>query len=209
MAAKRSASGSRRERPAVRTLKEEHAEATRAAIFKSARLLFARRGFAAVSIDDIARRARVTRGAVYHHFEDKTQLFRAVFESVQTEIAAEVETALEAASPAKQLEAICQTMLDFSLGRDVRRIVLIDGPAVLGLEEWHRAEVSFGPKLFERGLRAAGDADAARPLEPLALVLVGALAETALMVAHSEDQAKARREAGAVVSRVVAGLGSG
>src|ERR671933_1276615 len=90
-----------------KTLKEEHADATRAALVASARALFAERGYAAVSIEEIVRRARVTRGALYHHFRDKTDLFRAVFESVEEEVGERVATKAMAAvtDPAKHLEA--------------------------------------------------------------------------------------------------------
>src|SRR5881398_3481078 len=112
----------------AKTLKEEHAEATRAALIASARALFAERGYAAVSIEEIVRRARVTRGALYHHFEDKADLFRAVFERVQRLL----DAASSQPDPARHLEVGCHAFLDACAEPDVQRIVLLDGPAVLG-----------------------------------------------------------------------------
>src|SRR5919199_3104486 len=103
-----------------KTLKEEHAEATRAALVASARALFAERGYAAVSVEQIVRRARVTRGALYHHFEDKSDLFRAVFESVQRDLAQRLMDAASAQpDTADHLEAGCHAFLDACTEPDV------------------------------------------------------------------------------------------
>src|SRR5207247_3458166 len=116
----------------VRGLKAEHAEATRDALIASARRLFARRGYADVPIEEIVRRARVTRGALYHHFRDKADLFRAVFESAQQDLAKQLHAAAMAQpDPARHLEVGSHAFLDACTKPDVQRIVLLDGPAVL------------------------------------------------------------------------------
>jgi AcrR family transcriptional regulator len=193
----------------VRSLKAEHAEATRSALIASARTLFAERGYAAVSIEEIVRSARVTRGALYHHFEDKADLFRAVFESVQQDLA---QRLLDAASSqpdeAKHLEIGCHAFLDACAEPDVQRVVLLDGPAVLGWEAWHESDVNFGLGLLRRSIQAgiAGGAVERQPVGPLSHLLLGALNGCGLEIARSSDPTRAKREMRKAVDRLLAGL---
>src|ERR687886_2451041 len=193
----------------IKTLKEEHAEATRAALVDSARALFAERGYAAVSIEEIVRRARVTRGALYHHFEDKTDLFRAVFEDVQRDLGRRL---LEAASSqpdeARHLEIGCHAFLDACAEPDVQRIVLLDGPAVLGWQAWHESDVNFGLELLQQSIRAAIDGGMVekQPVAPLSHMLLGALNGSGLEIARSKDPARARREMRKALDRLLTGL---
>jgi AcrR family transcriptional regulator len=193
----------------AKSLKAEHAEATRAALVSSARSLFAERGYAAVSIEEIVRRARVTRGALYHHFEDKSDLFRAVFESVQQDLAKRL---LDAASSqpdeSKHLAIGCHAFLDACAEPDVQRIVLLDGPAVLGWEAWHESDVNFGLELLQRSIEAAiaGGAVERQPVVPLSHLLLGALNGSGLEIARSSDPARAKREMRKALDRLLAGL---
>jgi AcrR family transcriptional regulator len=196
----------------AKSLKAEHAEATRAALVSSARSLFAQRGYAAVSIEEIVRRARVTRGALYHHFEDKANLFSAVFESVQQDLAARLmKAASSQPDMAKHLEIGCHAFLDACTEPDVQRIVLLDGPAVLGWEAWHESDVNFGLELLQRSIEAAidGGAVARQPVEPLSHLLLGALNGSGLEIARSSDPARARREMQKALDRLLAGLRPG
>jgi AcrR family transcriptional regulator len=193
----------------VKTLKEEHAEATRAALVASARALFAERGYSAVSIEEIVRRARVTRGALYHHFEDKADLFRAVFETVQRDLAQRLlDAAGSQPDAARHLEVGCHAFLDACADRDVQRIVLLDGPAVLGWEAWHESDVNFGLELLQQSIRAAiaGGMVAKQPVAPLSHMLLGALNGSALEIARSKDPAGARREMRKALDRLLTGL---
>src|SRR5437667_3847513 len=109
--------------------KEEYAAATRAALIAVARERFAARGYADVSIDEIVQGARVTKGALYHHFEDKQALFRAVVEAVELEVAARVRAiAGRADKPWPQLVAACHAFLDAYLDHDIQRIIVLDAP---------------------------------------------------------------------------------
>jgi AcrR family transcriptional regulator len=191
-----------------KSLKAEHAEATRAALVSSARALFAERGYAAVSIEEIVRRARVTRGALYHHFEDKNDLFAAVFEGVQRDIAERLMKAASARSHAEHLEAGCHAFLDACVEPDVQRVLLLDGPAVLGWEAWHESDVNFGLEMLQRSIEAAmnGGVVERQPVEPLSHLLLGALNGCGLEIARSSDPARARREMGKATDRVLAGL---
>jgi AcrR family transcriptional regulator len=193
----------------VKSLKAEHAEATRAALIASARSLFAERGYAAVSIEEIVRSARVTRGALYHHFDDKGDLFRAVFENVQQDLARRL---LEAASSqpdeSKHLEIGCHAFLDACAEPDVQRIVLLDGPAVLGWEAWHESDVNFGLGLLRRSIEAGirGGTVERQPVGPLSHLLLGALNGCGLEIARSSDPARAKREMRKATDRLLAGL---
>ena len=117
------------------TLRSQHVEATRRAVLGAARSLFGGKGYAGTSVDEIAAAARVTKGAVYHHFASKEALFRAVYVEVETEAQARALTAGDPERPAvEQIVAIMQGYLDAALDEEIRRITLIDGPALLGLE---------------------------------------------------------------------------
>jgi AcrR family transcriptional regulator len=195
----------------VKSLKDEHAAATRAAILESARELFAEHGYSAVSIERITQRTRVTRGALYHHFRDKADLFLAVFERLEDEIVEQVTAAILAErDPAQHLEAGSQAFLDVGLDSRVQRIVLIDGPAVLGFRQWHDIASKFAMALFREGLTAGMQAGhlERQPLEPLAHILFGALTEGALLIANAGDPRRARAEVGTTVTRLLAGLRS-
>lgn len=192
-----------------RTLKERQSEATRAALVKTARRLFARDGYAAVSVEGIVRRAKMTRGALYHHFSDKADLFRAVAEQVEAEL---VEQAAAAAAkeprPEKHLEVGCQALFDACLDQDVRRILLIDGPSVLGWEAWREMDAKYALGLLREALEAAMDEGyiERHPVEPLALMLLGALGEASLGIARADDVERARVDFGETFARLLSGL---
>ena len=116
-------------------LRSQHAEATRRAVLDAARSLFGRKGYAQTSVDEIADAARVTKGAVYHHFAGKEALFRAVHAEVEAEAQARtVEAGNPEQPPIDQIVAMMNAYLDAALDEEIRRITLIDGPALLGLE---------------------------------------------------------------------------
>jgi AcrR family transcriptional regulator len=162
-----------------------------------------------VSIERIAQRARVTRGALYHHFRDKADLFAATFEAVEKDIVEHVEAAILAErDPGKHLEVGCQAFLDIGLEPRVQRIVLVDGPAVLGFKPWRDIASKFAMALFRDGLEAgmrAGHLER-QPIEPLAQILFGALTEAALLIANAKAPGRLRGEVGETVTRLVAGL---
>ncbi|MEA2390447.1 MAG: hypothetical protein QOK31_556 [Solirubrobacteraceae bacterium] len=193
------------------TVKGERArrsEATREKLLRTARRLFARRGYSDVGTEEIVRRAGVTRGALYHHFRDKKDLFRAVFVAVENELIERIAAeALSQPEPMEQLRRGCTLFLDAALEPEVQRIALIDAPAVLGWQEW-REVGRAGIDLVALGLEGAMEAGAIerQPLIPLSHVIVGALDEGALYVAQAEDVEKARAEAGLVFARLIDSL---
>src|SRR5438477_8962187 len=111
---------------AVKSRRSQHTSDTRTALIKAARRLFGERGYAAVSIDEICRRARVTKGALYHHFEDKRDLFRAVCADLEErwvdEMVAEVSTEPD---PLRRFELGCEAFLDACLDPAIQRILLV------------------------------------------------------------------------------------
>jgi AcrR family transcriptional regulator len=191
--------------------KAEQSEATRTGLLKVARELFADQGYAATGTEEIVERAGVTRGALYHHFRDKQDLFRAVYEDVERELAERlvaITMARASEGPLEVLRAGCEAFLDACLEPAVQRIALIDAPSVLGWEAWREIDAKYGLGLLRGGLQAAMDAGeiAPQPAELLAHVLLGALDEAALLIARADDVRAARREVGATVLRVLEGL---
>jgi AcrR family transcriptional regulator len=189
----------------------ERSEATRAALVAAARPLFAERGFAGVGTEEIVRAAGVTRGALYHQFRDKEDLFAAVFELLESELAQRTAAAAGASGttdPLAELRVGAEAWLDACTEPDIQRIVLLDGPAVLGWERWREIGTRYGRGLVEAVLQAAVDAGrlAPQPIRPLAHVLMGAVDEAALYVATAEDPAAARVEVGAVLDGLITSL---
>ncbi|MBA3653117.1 MAG: TetR/AcrR family transcriptional regulator [Actinobacteria bacterium] len=184
----------------------ERSEATRGALLRAGRELFAERGFANTPREDIVERAGVTRGALHHHFGRKEDLFRAVCEEIEEEIGQLVITAAAAGEdPMAQLRRGCQAFLDAALEPAVQRIVVLDAPAVLGWEGWREVEARHGLGLVGEGLRAvmaAGQIDE-QPVEPLAHIVLAALNEAALLVAGAQDPAATRVTVGRMLDRLL------
>jgi AcrR family transcriptional regulator len=194
----------------VKRTQVERSEATRAALIAAARELFGERGYGAVGTEEIVARAGVTRGALYHQFTDKRDLFRAVLEALEEEVIARLgeQVVAKASSAAEALAATMSAWLDVCDEPDVQRIMLLDAPGVLGWDEWreigHRYALGEAMGLLEAAMEA-GDL-ARQPVRPLAHVVVGALDEAALYVARAEDRPRARAEMTSVLERLIAGL---
>jgi AcrR family transcriptional regulator len=185
---------------------EQRSAATRAKLVRAARRLFAAKGYSAVGTEQIVRRAGVTRGALYHQFPAKDDLFLAVYEQVESELTQRVgERIGEAASPVAALRAGIRIFLEECRDPAVQRIVLIDGPAVLGWERWREVADRYGLGLLESVLKAAVGEGEIAPLrvDVLAHVLMGAVDEAALLVVEDPDSAAA---AVAVFDRLIDGL---
>lgn len=191
----------------------ERSASTRAALMAAGRELFTTHGFAGASREEIVERASVTRGALYHHFANKEDLFRAVLFEVEEEIGARVgEAAMQGSDPLDALRRGCQAFLDSAMDdAAVRRIVLLDAPAVLGWQAWRDIEAEHGIKLMKEALAACAAAGLLRaePVEPLAHMLIAALNEAALLVANAKNRRKARAEVGATVDGLLARLAAG
>src|ERR1700754_1298438 len=168
-------------------LQTDRTASTRAALVSAARALFAEHGFAAVGTERIVRAAGVSRGALYHHFTDKTELFAAVLEAVEADILREINATISATSkdPIDGMIAGTDAWLDACAEPEVQRIVLLDAPAVLGWERWREVELRHSLGLVENLLSQAMAVGRIRrrPLRPLAHIVIGALDEAALYTA--------------------------
>ena len=186
-------------------------EATRAKLIEVGTELFSERGFAAVGTEEIVDRAQVTRGALYHHFGDKRDLFRAVHEELEQRIVAGIGAALEAnprEDPLEALEVAAGAVLDVALDSKIARVTLIDAPSVLGWEEWREIDVRYGLGLTEAVLNAAMENSriAKQPVRPLAHLLVAAVGEAAIMVATASDPKQARQDIEPAMRSLLYGL---
>lgn len=192
----------------------EHVADTRKALVAAARTLFAERGFANTGTEDIVAAARVTRGALYHHFRDKADLFRTVMAECAQELAerlVEQETRRARAGdedPWQLLRTGFQSFLDACTDTDFQRIVLIEGPAVLGHDAWDALVEEHGYALLAEALTEAISARRVDPLPvaPLTRMLAALISEASLYIARADDHERARAEAGAVLDRLLAGL---
>jgi AcrR family transcriptional regulator len=194
-----------------RRTQAERSQASRTALVAAARRLFAEHGYAAVGTPEIAAAAGLTRGAMYHQFADKTDLFTAVLEQVETELTGHIAAVLAQAGPTDPLAALsmaAEAWLDASADPEVHRIVLIDAPAVLGWARWREIGQRHGLGLTIAALRQAMAAGAIpeQPAVPLAHLMVGAIDEAALYIAGSPDPDRARAESYAVLRRLVRSL---
>jgi len=192
-----------------RRTQRERTEATRAALLAAARTLFARDGYGAVAMEAVVREAGLSRGALYHQFGGKRELFEAVVEQVEQELVAAIAARLADVSEPRAAFAVgVDAWLDACSAPAVQQIVLVDAPAVLGWQAWRALGLRYGLGVVEAALAGAVDAGLLRdqPLRPLAHVLVGALDEAALYVARADDPAAARAEMRAVLRDVVDGL---
>jgi len=185
--------------------------ATRKALVDAARTLFAEHGYGEVGTEAIVAAAGASRGALYHQFADKIDLFAAVFEAVEGDAMARIGAAMTAAGvtdPVKLLRIGAATWLDVCTEPEIRRIVLVEAPAVLGWERWReistRHSIAMTHGLLAQAM-AAGSVPR-QPLEPLAHVLLGALREASLFLAAHREEPNARREIGAVIDVLIRSL---
>jgi AcrR family transcriptional regulator len=190
---------------------EARSAATRAALVAAARPLFGERGYSEVGTEELARAAGVTRGALYHQFEDKRDLFRAVVEDVEQELIGRIAERMSEADPGDPLGALSDgagILMDAVLEPDIRQIAAVDAPGVLGWEEWREIGERYGFGLIEAALSGAISRGSLRdqPVRPLAHLLLGALDEGAMYVALADDVATAREETLTALATMLDGL---
>ena len=187
----------------------EQAAETRAKLVATARRLFADRGYFSTGTTEIVVQAGVgTRGALYHHFEDKEALFAAVLEELEADLAVRVGATITGGSGFERLRQGLLGFLDASLDAEVARILLIDGPAVLGWDKWREIEARHGLGAIGHLLGAGIDDGTIKPVAvaPSAHLLLSAADEAALFIAHAPDPVAARAEVGATLDALLAGL---
>ena len=185
------------------------ARATREALVDAALALFTERGYAAVGTEEIVARAKVTRGALYHHFDDKRDLFRAVFERVESDLVERVAASMsQVEDPWELMLGGVNAFLDACEDPAVKQISLTDAPAVLGWAQWREIDNRYGLGLTRAALQGAVDAGVLRPLpvDAMAHLFVAALSEAAFVIAHSKRPRKARAEVDDALLALIEGL---
>ena len=194
-----------------RRTQEERSAATRDALIAAARKLWGLRGYAEVGTPEIAAVAGVTRGAMYHQFADKAALFREVVEAVEQDVMARMGTLVAesgATTPADAIRAAVDAWLDVSGDPEVRQLMLLDAPSVLGWAGFRdvaqRYSLGMTEQLITEAIRAGQLAR--QPVRPLAHVLIGALDEAAMLIATAEDPKRTRRETRQVLHRLIDGM---
>jgi len=191
------------------SLRAEQVAQTRAALVTAGRQLFGTRGFAATSVEDIAREARVTTGALYHHFPTKAAVFESVFEQVHADL---MEASLLAATQATDaiglLTAGFGAFLDAVLEPEVQRIVITDAPAVLGLARFTELDERYAFTATVAALEAANEAGALHVADPptLARLLFGAMTRAGLLIASSAEPTATRDAVAATLRAMISGF---
>ena len=192
--------------------KAAKAELTRRQLLAAARTLFGTQGFADTSVDEVVRAASVTKGALYHHFRDKDDLFRAVVEQVKQDVTTAVgasfldDTANE--DPRQRVYSMCLALIDAHLDPAVQRISVVDMRAVFSAQTRRELDNRYEVSLLRGAFRSAMRTGAfeRQPLGPLANIVAAALFEACALISEAEDKAAARAEASEVVSRLLRGL---
>ena len=191
-------------RKEARPRRDEYAERTREALLAAACELFGRAGFSETSLDTIAAKARLTKGAVYHHFKNKREVFRAAYELLAAELVRDAERAGQcAAGPLDKARASTQALLERCTDPRLRRVLFLDGPSVLGGIECREIDRKYALGMVRAVLEPfvqAGEIDVASDL------VLGLLIEGSQLVARSKDPAAARARVESAIFRMVLGL---
>jgi AcrR family transcriptional regulator len=195
----------------MRRTQAERSAATQQALVAAARGLWGERGYAEVSTPEIAASAGVTRGAMYHQFPDKTALFVSVLEAVETDVMGRLAASVAAAmprTPADVLHVAADAWLDIAGEPEVRQLVLLDAPNILGWAGFREISLRYGLGMTEQMLTAAIEAGQLKPqpVRPLATVMIGALDEAAMSIANADDSATEKEQVRAVVHDLIDGL---
>ncbi|WP_179382181.1 TetR family transcriptional regulator [Streptomyces sp. SA15] len=198
---------------AVKSRREEYAALTRAAVLEAAAELFAEKGFDVTSVDDIAGTARVSKGAVYHHFADKRAIFDEVFKVSQHGVLDQVTVALKALggeeqSPGSVASAAVQGFLGAYVADARRRSLLRQSAGVLGVQRCREMDNELALPLVLGLLNQLAERGELQPvpIEMTATVIFGTLCEAATALAFAEDHEQAGKEAAQVVGYMLSGL---
>jgi len=193
----------------LKSRREEYSQTTRRALLRAGRKLFATQGYAETSVAEIVKAARLTGGALYHHFRDKKQLFEAVAEEIEQEIMKKADQAAAAhRDPWARLLAGIEAVLDASMTLDVQRIGFLEAPAVLGLDGMRAMELRYGYGRLRQTLERAMDAGLMRrhSVDLLGPILLGSLTEAAMAIARDDNPPAARKRASQILKELLSGL---
>lgn len=179
----------------LKSRRDENAESTRAAILSVARRHFTRHGYAGTEISKIASEARVTTGAVYHHFSGKKDLFIAVAELIEVEILA-AAASVEKADPWARMKMGFEKLIDFSARPDIQRITFVEAPQVVGPEAWRKIELRYAYGAVREALEALVAAGIVKPypVDLIARILLALLHEASAEVVRSKRKPEVRKQ---------------
>ena len=190
---------------------KQQSQATAQRILDTARTLFAQRGYSAVGLDEIASRAEVTRGAIYHHYRNKLGLFQAVHDWAQSEVGdAIMQSTAAITDPWESLKVGCRTFMTACIRDDIRRILLLDAPAVLGWDAWRSQDARNSGRLLTEVLTELAEAKVIR-VESVAAcqaLLSGAMNEAALRAASHDRPMDGVDETWPILQRLLGALRS-
>jgi AcrR family transcriptional regulator len=190
----------------VKDARIQQGSETQKTLRREARKMFAKKGYAGANTNELVQRASVTKGALYHHFASKKELYHAVVEDAEQELVEKLEAA-GAGKPAwERLCAMCRAYLDACRDPALARMLVLEAPVVLGWKTWCNLEQKYEVAAFARVLDEAGALS--EPAETLAQVILGALTTGARVIATAEDVEKARSDVEKTIERLVAGLRS-
>lgn len=193
----------------AKSRKEEYSEATRDALIEAARKLFEETSYADTSIEQIVQHARVTRGALYHHFTSKRDLFQAAYEQIHLDIMSRMRGAVdEIADSWERALGVIETYLDSCLDPRIQRNIMHQAPSVLGWETWRKLEARHGLSLVESLLQHLVDEGIMRPhrVDVSAPMILAVVNEAGMMVAASVDAKTVRRELEPILQGLLNGL---
>ncbi|MCP4207840.1 MAG: TetR/AcrR family transcriptional regulator [Shimia sp.] len=169
----------------TRTPNSERRAQMRARLITAARAVFVEKGYAEASTPEIVRAAGATRGALYHHFEDKQALFRAVVEAEAQAVTQAIETAGTTVDTRDALAEGSRAFFDAMSDAARAQLLLVDGPAVLGAAEMDRIDAGGGRQSLLAGLKAVRPDHDEGTLTAMAVVLSASFDRAALEVAQS------------------------
>ena len=173
---------------------------------RQARKLFAQKGYSGANTNELVERARVTKGALYHHFTNKRELYQAVVEDMEQELVERIEAAGTGLEPWERLAAMCTAYVEACRDPALARMLVLEAPAVLGWKAWCNLEQQYEVAAFARCLKEADGLQ--EPAETLAQVILGALTTGARVIATAPDPEAARHQVQQTIDRLIAGLRS-
>jgi len=190
-------------------LKVEQGKVTKRKLLDTARRVFTEHGYDQVSAEQLVSEAGVTRGALYHHFDDKRDLFRTLVWEMEQQLDERVtEAAIAATTPWGAVEDGTTALLEACLEPDVARIVMLDGPAVLGWDAWDEIDAAYAIKQVSLGLEVLmiEKVIEQQPMQPLATVMVALLNGACRAIAQSDDPRTTLAEVRPATLRLLEGL---
>jgi len=188
------------------------AEATRRGLIAAARQLFGEQGYAGTSVDEVVKAAGVTKGAMYHHFRDKDDLFRAVVEQVKVDVTARAAESFfddgDNDDPLQRVHRLFIALVDAHLDPAIQRISIIDARSVFDAATRRDLSTRYEASLLRGAFRSAMRVGVIeqQPLGPLAHIVAGALSEACALIAEADDKDAVRAEVTEVLTRLVDGL---